>query len=133
LYRYKAVAVPWRHGDVMLLNNLQVMHSRQSFVNGVEPRRVLASLAGNPREGKGSNGRGMGLGHQSEAAMMIKSKSRAASVTITAPRSAGAMAGRMKMLSNTGRGGFSTRGVVRSALVPAPRIARLAFASRSSF
>jgi hypothetical protein len=32
----EAVAVPWRHGDVMLLDNMQVMHSRQTFVG---PRR----------------------------------------------------------------------------------------------
>jgi len=41
-----AVAVPWRHGDVMLLDNMQVMHSRETFVG---PRRVLASLAYAPK------------------------------------------------------------------------------------
>ena len=48
----EAVAVPWRHGDVMLLNNLQVMHARERFANGDAPRRVLASLAGDPRANK---------------------------------------------------------------------------------
>ena len=48
----EAVAVPWRHGDVMLLNNLQVMHARERFANGDAPRRVLASLAGDPRGNK---------------------------------------------------------------------------------
>ena len=32
------VAVPWRHGDVMLLDNMQVMHSRETFVG---PRRQV--------------------------------------------------------------------------------------------
>ena len=36
----------------MLLNNLQVMHARERFANGDAPRRVLASLAGNPRANK---------------------------------------------------------------------------------
>ena len=48
----EAVAVPCRHGDVMLLNNLQVMHARERFANGDAPRRVLASLAGDPRANK---------------------------------------------------------------------------------
>ena len=49
IFEEEAVAVPWMHGDVMLIDNLQVMHARQSFVNGTVPRRVLASLAGDPR------------------------------------------------------------------------------------
>jgi hypothetical protein len=49
VFREAAVAVPWRHGDVMLLNNLQVMHSRERFEHGENKRRVLASLAAAPR------------------------------------------------------------------------------------
>ena len=49
VFREAAVAVPWRHGDVMLLNNLQVMHSRERFEHGEKKRRVLASLAAAPR------------------------------------------------------------------------------------
>ena len=52
IFKEEAVAVPWRHGDVMLLDNLQVMHARESFVNGAVPRRVLASLAGDPRRSR---------------------------------------------------------------------------------
>ena len=52
IFQEESVAVPWRHGDVMLLDNLQVMHARQSFVNGAVPRRVLASLTGDPRSSR---------------------------------------------------------------------------------
>ncbi|KAI4324764.1 hypothetical protein MLD38_030221 [Melastoma candidum] len=37
----ESVAIPWRKGDVMLLDNWAVLHSRRSFD---PPRRVLASL-----------------------------------------------------------------------------------------
>ena len=37
-----AVAVPWQVGDVLLVDNHLVQHSRREFV---PPRRVLASLA----------------------------------------------------------------------------------------
>lgn len=37
----ESVAIPWRKGDVLLLDNLAVLHSRKSFS---PPRRVLASL-----------------------------------------------------------------------------------------
>lgn len=37
----EAVAIPWHRGDVLLLDNLAVLHSRRSFE---PPRRVLASL-----------------------------------------------------------------------------------------
>jgi hypothetical protein len=36
-----SVAVPWQRGDILLLNNLTVQHSRRSFTG---PRRILASL-----------------------------------------------------------------------------------------
>jgi hypothetical protein len=36
------VSIPWRHGDVLMLDNNAVQHSRKAFV---PPRRVLASLA----------------------------------------------------------------------------------------
>lgn len=36
-----AVAIPWQQGDVMLLDNRTVMHSRKPFE---PPRRILASL-----------------------------------------------------------------------------------------
>lgn len=37
----ESVAIPWKKGDVMLLDNWAVLHSRRSFD---PPRRVLASL-----------------------------------------------------------------------------------------
>lgn len=40
-----SVAFPWHAGDVLLLDNRTVMHSRQSFQG---PRRILASLARDP-------------------------------------------------------------------------------------
>jgi hypothetical protein len=39
------VAFPWLPGDVLLLDNRTVMHSRQPFSG---PRRILASLARDP-------------------------------------------------------------------------------------
>ncbi len=39
------VAFPWRAGDVLLLDNRTVMHSRRPFEG---PRRILASLARDP-------------------------------------------------------------------------------------
>jgi alpha-ketoglutarate-dependent taurine dioxygenase len=38
----ESVSIPWRHGDVLLLDNIAVQHARKAFV---PPRRVLASLA----------------------------------------------------------------------------------------
>lgn len=37
----ESVAIPWKKGDVLLIDNLAVLHSRKSFN---PPRRVLASL-----------------------------------------------------------------------------------------
>jgi Taurine catabolism dioxygenase TauD, TfdA family len=37
----ECVAVPWKQGDVLLIDNWAVLHSRRSFE---PPRRVLASL-----------------------------------------------------------------------------------------
>lgn len=37
----ECVAVPWKRGDVLLIDNWAVLHSRRSFT---PPRRVLASL-----------------------------------------------------------------------------------------
>jgi alpha-ketoglutarate-dependent taurine dioxygenase len=37
----ECVAVPWRHGDILLIDNWAVLHSRRSFE---PPRRILASL-----------------------------------------------------------------------------------------
>ena len=38
-----AVRTPWQAGDVLLLDNRQVLHARDTFV---PPRRVLASMWG---------------------------------------------------------------------------------------
>ena len=48
IFREESVSVQWRVGDVMLINNLQVMHARETFVDGEAPRRVLASLGRDP-------------------------------------------------------------------------------------
>ena len=37
----ECVAVPWRQGDILLIDNWAVLHSRRSFE---PPRRILASL-----------------------------------------------------------------------------------------
>ncbi|XP_050232361.1 clavaminate synthase-like protein At3g21360 [Mercurialis annua] len=37
----ESVAIPWRKGDVLLIDNWAVLHARKSFI---PPRRVLASL-----------------------------------------------------------------------------------------
>ncbi|KAK4736094.1 hypothetical protein R3W88_010355 [Solanum pinnatisectum] len=37
----ESVAIPWKKGDILLIDNLAVLHSRKSFN---PPRRVLASL-----------------------------------------------------------------------------------------
>ncbi|KAL0319308.1 UNVERIFIED_CONTAM: Clavaminate synthase-like protein [Sesamum angustifolium] len=37
----ESVAIPWRKGDVLLIDNLAVLHSRRPFA---PPRRILASL-----------------------------------------------------------------------------------------
>lgn len=37
----ESIAIPWRKGDVLLIDNLAVLHSRKPFV---PPRRILASL-----------------------------------------------------------------------------------------
>lgn len=38
----ECVVIPWKKGDVMLINNLTVLHARQPLLK--PPRRVLASL-----------------------------------------------------------------------------------------
>ena len=38
----ECVVIPWKKGDVMLVNNLMVLHARQPVLK--PPRRVLASL-----------------------------------------------------------------------------------------
>ena len=37
----ECAAVPWQHGDILLIDNWAVLHSRRSFE---PPRRILASL-----------------------------------------------------------------------------------------
>ncbi|XP_068642899.1 clavaminate synthase-like protein At3g21360 [Aristolochia californica] len=37
----ESVAIPWKKGDILLIDNLAVLHSRRSFE---PPRRILASL-----------------------------------------------------------------------------------------
>lgn len=42
IFEDESVAVPWEKGDVLLIDNMAVLHSRNSYT---PPRRVLASLA----------------------------------------------------------------------------------------
>ncbi|CAN1836787.1 Clavaminate synthase-like protein At3g21360 [Linum perenne] len=37
----ESVAIPWEKGDVLLIDNLAVLHSRKLFT---PPRRILAAL-----------------------------------------------------------------------------------------
>lgn len=41
IFDEECVAIPWKKGDVLLIDNLAVLHARRSFT---EPRRILASL-----------------------------------------------------------------------------------------
>lgn len=41
-----AVRLQWQRGDVIILDNLQVLHAREPFPDEPTPRRVLASLWG---------------------------------------------------------------------------------------
>jgi len=47
--RERRVAFKWKKGDVLIIDNTLVMHSRETFVR---PRRVLASLRGPPLDEK---------------------------------------------------------------------------------
>lgn len=41
----ECVAIPWKKGDVLLIDNLAVLHSRRPIVNSeTHTRRVLASI-----------------------------------------------------------------------------------------
>ncbi|XP_076904312.1 clavaminate synthase-like protein At3g21360 [Bidens hawaiensis] len=42
LMEQECVAIPWKKGDVMLINNLMVLHGRQPLLK--PPRQILASL-----------------------------------------------------------------------------------------
>jgi hypothetical protein len=45
MMREITVAIPWHRGDILLLDNRTVMHSRRNFQ---PPRRILASLVRDP-------------------------------------------------------------------------------------
>ena len=56
VFEEESVVVPWCVGDVLLINNLRVMHSRQNgggggFANGVVPRRALRGEAAGASRG----------------------------------------------------------------------------------
>ena len=101
IFEEEAVAVPWQHGDVMLINNLQVMHAREAFVNAPnKPRRVLASLAGDPRAGgrKGGNGeRRAGRQRRMEARAVRSAGARSQARGGAASRSRWAVSGGMRI------------------------------------
>lgn len=42
ILKQECVAIPWKKGDVLLINNLMVLHSRRPLLK--PPRRILASL-----------------------------------------------------------------------------------------
>ncbi|KAM0032033.1 putative TauD/TfdA-like domain, taurine dioxygenase TauD-like superfamily [Helianthus debilis subsp. tardiflorus] len=42
ILKEECVAIPWKKGDVLLVNNLAVLHSRRPLIK--PPRRILASL-----------------------------------------------------------------------------------------
>ncbi|CAI0423424.1 unnamed protein product, partial [Linum tenue] len=41
IFQEESVAIPWKKGDVLLLDNRAVLHARNPFD---PPRRILASL-----------------------------------------------------------------------------------------
>jgi len=61
VFEEESVVVPWCVGDVLLINNLRVMHSRLNgggggFANGVVPRRALRGEAAGASRGGASRG-----------------------------------------------------------------------------
>ncbi|XP_076914790.1 clavaminate synthase-like protein At3g21360 [Bidens hawaiensis] len=42
ILKEECVAIPWKNGDVLLVNNMTVLHSRRPLIK--PPRRILASL-----------------------------------------------------------------------------------------
>ena len=81
VFEEESVVVPWCVGDVLLIDNLQVMHSRRNgaggFANGVVPRRALRGEAAGGTRGGTRGGGGAVARASSSSTVRLNSPSAA--------------------------------------------------------